>query len=98
MTTINAVNITSAPLFGVDFEWTQELLMIAAMGIYFFSFALIAKANSDIRMESCCAMLPRSWQRGLGMLARLAVLVSRPSCCGWRSIRWGSSACSAHRC
>lgn len=74
MVVINATNITCRAVLGVDLEWTQEVSVIAAMVIYFFSFALIAKTNSDIRVEFIVAMLPRSWQRWLGIVSRLAVL------------------------
>ena len=74
MTTLNAVNIASRALFHYDFEWTQELLMIAAMGLYFLSVALISKGNLDIRIDAVLRILPRSWQRVFGLLARLAAL------------------------
>jgi TRAP-type C4-dicarboxylate transport system permease small subunit len=74
MTVLNAVNITSRALFNVDLEWTQELLMIAAMGLYFLSVALISKGNMDIRIDAVLRILPRSWQLMFGVLSRLAAL------------------------
>ena len=79
MTIINAVNITSRALFGVDFEWTQEVLMIGAMGLYFLSVALITKANADIRIDAVLRVLPGGWQTAFGILARLSVLAFQ--CC-----------------
>jgi len=79
MTIINAVNITSRALFGVDFEWTQELLMICAMGLYFLSVALITKANGDIRIDAVLRVLPHGWQSAFGVLARLSALAFQ--CC-----------------
>lgn len=74
MTIINAVNISSRALFGIDFEWTQELLMVGAMGLYFLSVALISKGNQDIRIDAVLRLLPRSWQVVFGLLARFAAL------------------------
>jgi TRAP-type C4-dicarboxylate transport system permease small subunit len=74
MTALNAVNIASRALFHLDFEWTQELLMVGAMGLYFLSVALISKGNMDIRIDAVLRVLPRSWQRIFGLLARLAAL------------------------
>ena len=74
MTIINAVNISSRALFGIDFEWTQELLLICAMGLYFLSIGLISKANGDIRIDAVLRMLPPAWQAAFGVLARLSVL------------------------
>ena len=79
MTIINAVNIASRALFGVDFEWTQELLMVCAMGLYFLSIALITKANGDIRIDALLRVLPPGWQSAFGVLARLSALAFQ--CC-----------------
>jgi TRAP-type C4-dicarboxylate transport system permease small subunit len=79
MTIINAVNIASRAFFGVDFEWTQELLMICAMGLYFLSIALITKANGDIRIDAVLRVLPPGWQGAFGTLARLSALAFQ--CC-----------------
>ena len=51
MVVINAVNITTRAVFHNDLEWTQEVSLMGAMVIYFFSFGLISKANADIRIE-----------------------------------------------
>jgi TRAP-type C4-dicarboxylate transport system permease small subunit len=75
MTALNTVNITSRALFHYDFEWTQELLMIAAMGLYFLSVSLITKGNIDIRIDAVLRILPRAWQRIFGLLARASVVV-----------------------
>ncbi len=74
MTGLNTVNITSRALFHYDFEWTQELLMIGAMGLYFLSVALISKGNMDIRIDAVLRILPQSWQWVFGLLARVAAL------------------------
>ena len=74
MTALNTVNITSRALFHYDFEWTQELLMVCAMGLYFLSVALICKGNMDIRIDAVLRILPRSWQFVFGLLARVAAL------------------------
>ena len=79
MTIINAVNIASRALFAIDFEWTQELLMICAMGLYFLSVALITKANGDIRIDAVLRVLPARWQTAFGIMARLSALVFQ--CC-----------------
>ena len=57
MTILNTVNITSRALFHYDFEWTQELLMIGAMGLYFLSVSLICKGNMDIRIDAVLRIL-----------------------------------------
>lgn len=75
MTAINTLNIAARALFRADFEWTQEVLMIGAMGIYFLSVALIAKGNIDIRIDAVLRVLPPYWQRALGLGARVGALV-----------------------
>jgi TRAP-type C4-dicarboxylate transport system permease small subunit len=73
MVAINAVNIVSRGAFHADMEWTQEVSILLAMVVYFFSFALISKLNSDIRIDFIAHALPRSWQRVLGLLSRFLV-------------------------
>src|SRR4051812_6718637 len=75
MIAINAVNIVSRAAFHADMEWTQEVSVLLAMVVYFFSFALISKANSDIRIDFIAHMFPLDAQRVLGLLSRLLVLV-----------------------
>ncbi len=74
MVVINAVNITARAVFHNDLGWTQEVSLMGAMVIYFFSFALISKANADIRIEFMVRLLPAGWQHALGIMSRLAVL------------------------
>jgi TRAP-type transport system small permease protein len=85
MVVINAVNITSRALLNVDNEWTQEVSMIAAMVLYFFSITLVAKQRGDIRMDFFARSLPMVWQRALDLFARLVVLVFQ-SAVLWLSI------------
>ena len=51
MVAINAFNIVSRAAFGIDHECTQELSIIGAMVIYFFSISLVSKGNIDIRID-----------------------------------------------
>jgi TRAP-type C4-dicarboxylate transport system permease small subunit len=74
MVAINAVNITARAVLHDDLEWTQEVSLIGAMVIYFFSITLITKANADIRIDFLVRMLSAPWQRAAGIMARLAVL------------------------
>ena len=73
MVAINAVNIVSRGVFHADMEWTQEISVLLAMVVYFFSFALISKLNSDIRIDFVVHMLPLAWHRPLGLLSRFLV-------------------------
>ncbi|MBV8911705.1 MAG: TRAP transporter small permease [Acetobacteraceae bacterium] len=73
MVAINAVNIVSRGAIHVDMEWTQEISVLLAMVIYFFSFALISKQNSEIRIDFIVHALPPAWQRALGLLSRCSV-------------------------
>jgi TRAP-type C4-dicarboxylate transport system permease small subunit len=45
------------------------------MVLYFFSFALISKRNSDIRIDIFVQMMPKPVQRVFGLLARLLALL-----------------------
>jgi TRAP-type C4-dicarboxylate transport system permease small subunit len=74
MVVVNAANIVARAVLHSDLEWTQEVSLIGAMVIYFYSIALITKANADIRIEFLVRKLPANWQRALGIMARLAVL------------------------
>jgi TRAP-type C4-dicarboxylate transport system permease small subunit len=74
MTAINTLNISARALFRADIEWTQEVLMVGAMGMYFLSVALIAKGNIDIRIDAVVRILPQIWRRNFGLAARLGAL------------------------
>lgn len=75
MVAVNALEIVGRALFGVSFFWVQEISILAAMWVYFFAYALIAKNDEYIRIDVVAHYLPVSANRWIDTLARLAVVI-----------------------
>jgi len=74
MVVVNAVEIAGRALFSTSFSWVQEISILAAMWVYFFAYALVAKNNEYIRIDLISRYLAPAANRGLDAFARLVVL------------------------
>lgn len=75
MVAVNALEIIGRALFGTSFSWVQEISILAAMWVYFFAYALVAKNDEYIRVDLLAHYLPPSANLWMDILARLAVVV-----------------------
>lgn len=74
MVVVNGLEITSRALFGTSFSWVQEISILAAMWVYFFAYALIAKSDEYIRVDFLVRHLPPAANRWLEVTTRLAII------------------------
>jgi C4-dicarboxylate transporter, DctQ subunit len=75
MVAINGLEIVSRALFSVSFSWVQEVSILAAMWVYFFAYALIAKNEEYIRVDFVVNLLPLAWQYTIDIFARLVTIL-----------------------
>jgi TRAP-type C4-dicarboxylate transport system permease small subunit len=74
MVAINGLEIAGRGLFSVSFSWVQEVSILGAMWIYFFTYALIAKNEEYIRVDFAAKLMPDAWQYAVDIFARLATI------------------------
>jgi TRAP-type C4-dicarboxylate transport system permease small subunit len=74
MVAVNGLEITSRALFGMSFSWVQEISILAAMWVYFFAYALIAKSDEYIRVDFLVRRLPPPATRWVEVTTRLAII------------------------
>jgi TRAP-type C4-dicarboxylate transport system permease small subunit len=86
MTGVSALEIGARALFGVSFSGAQEVSVLAAMWVYFFSYALIAKQHDYLRVEFLVALFPPIARRIIGILVRLIVVLFYGTV-GWFAIQ-----------
>jgi TRAP-type C4-dicarboxylate transport system permease small subunit len=75
MVAINGLEIVARALFSVSFSWVQEVSILAAMWVYFFAYALIAKNEEYIRVDFAVKLMPESWQYAVDIFARLVTIL-----------------------
>lgn len=71
MLVVNGLEIGGRALFALSFSWVQEVSILAAMWVYFFAYALIAKDQEYIRVDFAINMLGESSRRTASIVARL---------------------------
>lgn len=74
MVAVNGLEIVGRGLFQRSFNWVQEVSILAAMWIYFFAYALIAKDEEYIRVDFLANMLSEPRRRAVSILARLVTI------------------------
>jgi TRAP-type C4-dicarboxylate transport system permease small subunit len=74
MVAINALEIVGRGFFSVSFSWVQEVSILGAMWIYFFTYALIAKNEEYIRVDFAAKLMPEAWQYAVDVFARLVTI------------------------
>jgi TRAP-type C4-dicarboxylate transport system permease small subunit len=74
MIVAGSIEIVSRGFFNLSFPWTQEVSLLAAMWVYFFAYALVAKHHSYIRVEFLIALLPKPGQWLVLLLTRIFVI------------------------
>jgi TRAP-type C4-dicarboxylate transport system permease small subunit len=86
MTAVSALEIGARAFFGISFPWAQEVSVLAAMWVYFFAYALIAKQYDYLRVEFLVALFPPLARRVIGVLVRLIVVLFYAAV-GWFAIQ-----------
>jgi TRAP-type C4-dicarboxylate transport system permease small subunit len=74
MVAINGLEIAGRAFFSVSFSWVQEVSILAAMWVYFFAYALIAKNEEYIRVDFAAKLMPQAWQHTVDIFARLVTI------------------------
>ncbi len=75
MTVVNGIEIGGRAFFARSFSWVQEVSILAAMWVYFFAYALIAKDEEYIRVDFAVDLMGERGQRIAGIVARLFTIV-----------------------
>lgn len=74
MVAINGLEIVARGLADRSFTWVQEISILAAMWVYFYAYALIAKDEAYIRVDFVANLVGPTARRAMGVFARLATL------------------------
>jgi TRAP-type C4-dicarboxylate transport system permease small subunit len=74
MVVVNGVEIVGRALFATSFSWVQEISILAAMWVYFFAYALVAKSDDYIRVDLITRFISARSSRALDILTRLVTL------------------------
>ncbi len=74
MVAVNSLEIVGRGLFSTSFSWVQEVSILAAMWIYFFAYALIAKNEEYIRVDFAAQLMSDAWRWAVEILARLLTI------------------------
>jgi TRAP-type C4-dicarboxylate transport system permease small subunit len=75
MVAVNGLEIIGRGFFQTSFSWVQELSILAAMWIYFFAYALIAKNEEYIRVDFAVRLMPAAWRWRVDVFARLVTIL-----------------------
>ena len=75
MVAANGLEIVGRGFFHTSFSWVQEVSILAAMWIYFFAYALIAKNEEYIRVDFAVRMMPAAWAWWIDLFARLVTIL-----------------------
>lgn len=74
MVAIYAVDIGRRVVVSASFSWSQELAIILAMWLYFFTYALVAKEGDYIQVDALFRFLPAPLRTAAGYVARLLLI------------------------
>jgi TRAP-type C4-dicarboxylate transport system permease small subunit len=86
MTGVGALEIGARAFFSTSLPWTQEVSILAAMWVYFFAYALIAKQHEYLRVEFLVGLLPSAARKIISASVRVVVILFYGTL-GWFSIR-----------
>jgi TRAP-type C4-dicarboxylate transport system permease small subunit len=75
VTAISALEVMMRAFSGTSLPWAQEVSVLAAMWVYFFAYALMAKHYDYLRVEILFGMLPRAVRRVIAPLCRMTVIL-----------------------
>jgi len=75
MVAVDSLEIVGRGLFNRSFNWVQEAAVLAAMWVYFFAYALIAKNEEYIRVDFAVKRMPEAWQYAVDIFARLVTIL-----------------------
>lgn len=71
MTAVNGLEIGARAFSDRSFSWVQEVSILAAMWVYFFAYALIAKDEEYIRVDFAVNLMGEGGRRAAAVVARL---------------------------
>lgn len=74
MTGVSALEIGARAFFGISLDWAQEVSILAAMWVYFFAYAMVAKQHDYIRVEFLVGLLPAAGRRAVALAGRVVVI------------------------
>ena len=74
MTGVSALEIGARAFFGISLDWAQEVSILAAMWVYFFAYAMVAKQHDYIRVEFLVGLLPAAARRAVALAGRVGVI------------------------
>jgi TRAP-type C4-dicarboxylate transport system permease small subunit len=86
MTGVSALEIGARAFLGISLAWAQEVSILAAMWVYFFAYAMVAKQHDYIRVEFLVGLLPAAGQRAVALAGRVVVIGFYAMVC-WYSVR-----------
>jgi TRAP-type C4-dicarboxylate transport system permease small subunit len=73
MTVVSGSEVVARALFNVSFAWAQEVSVLAAMWVYFFAYALVAKSHDYLRVDFVVRQFPLRLQKQLQVVSRILV-------------------------
>jgi len=86
MTGVSALEIGARAFFGISLAWAQEVSILAAMWVYFFAYAMVAKQHDYIRVEFLVGLLPPAGRRAVALAGRVVVIGFYATVC-WYSVK-----------
>ena len=86
MTGVSALEIGARAFLGISLAWSQEVSILAAMWVYFFAYALVAKQHDYLRVEFVVGFLPPAGQRAVALAGRVVVIGFYAAVC-WYSVK-----------
>jgi TRAP-type C4-dicarboxylate transport system permease small subunit len=86
MTGVSALEIGARAFLGISLAWAQEVSILAAMWVYFFAYALVAKQHDYIRVEFLVGLLPPAGRQALALAGRVVVIGFYATVC-WYSFK-----------
>jgi TRAP-type C4-dicarboxylate transport system permease small subunit len=75
MVAVNGLEIVGRALFQKSFSWVQEVSILGAMWIYFFTYSLVAKNEEYIRIEFITNRMLEPHRRATLIGSRLVTLL-----------------------
>jgi TRAP-type C4-dicarboxylate transport system permease small subunit len=69
------MEIAGRAFFSISFSWVQEVSILAAMWVYFFAYALIAKNEEYIRVDFVANLMPPGSRYTIDIFARLVTIL-----------------------
>jgi TRAP-type C4-dicarboxylate transport system permease small subunit len=86
MTGVSGLEIGARAFLGISLAWAQEVSILAAMWVYFFAYALVAKQHDYIRVEFLVGLLPPAGRQAVALAGRFVIIGFYATVC-WYSVK-----------